>query len=116
MTHLSYERNIFTSYPPDPDNIAFSLGAMGRQLCPDYSMRHRRIEPSRCAEAFGATHSTEAGVLTCQVALTKLWGMDYSLSKLCRFNEKVFLELGERLDGRVFDRGNFLPSVMGILS
>ena len=106
MIHLSYERNIFTPYPPGPDNIASSFGAMWRQFRPDYSVRHGKIEPSRWAEAFGATHSEEAGVFTCHIALDKLWEMDYSLSKLCRFNKNVFLALGERLVGRVFDQGD----------
>ena len=79
---------------------------MWRQFRPDYSVRHGKIEPSRWAEAFGATHSEEAGVLTCQIALHQLWEMDYSLSKLCRFNKNVFLALGERLVGRVFDQGD----------
>jgi hypothetical protein len=103
--HFTYERNIFTPYPPGPDDLVSSLGAMWRQFRPEYSMRTRKIEPSSWAEAFGATHSEKAGILTCQLAVERLWGMDYSLSKLCRFNEKVFLELTEKLDGRVFDRG-----------
>lgn len=78
---------------------------MWRQFRPEYSVRTRKIEPSSWAEAFGAIHLEKAGILTCQLALERLWGMDYSLSKLCRFNEKVFLELTEKLDGRVFDRG-----------
>lgn len=45
-------------------------------------------------------------MLTCQFAVEKLWGMDYSLSKLCRFNDRLFFALTEKLDGRVFERGN----------
>lgn len=66
------------------------------------------METSTMAEAFGASHSEKAGVLTCQLAVEKLWGLYYSLSKICRFNDKIFFEVAEKLDGRVFERGTSL--------
>ena len=115
VTHLIYPCNIFTAYPPDPETIATSLGAMWRQFRPEYHVFELKYSPSRAAKIFGGVYiESDDDVLTCRIAVDKLWDLDYSVGKLCRFNKDVFLKEASKLDGKVFDRG-IHPLLSGLI-
>jgi len=106
VARLIYPCNIFTAYPPDPDTIATSLGSMWGQFRPEYNIVELKYSPSPAAKIFGAVYiESDDDVLTCQITVHKLWDLDYSVGKLCRFNKDVFLKEAWKLDGKVFDRG-----------
>jgi hypothetical protein len=115
VARLNYPCNIFTPYPPDLDTIATSLGAMWRQFRPEFNITQSKYSPSSAAKIFGGLYmESDDDRLSCQIALNKLWDLNYSVGKLFRFNKDVFFEETRKLDGRAFDRG--IPfSHMGLI-
>jgi len=106
VARLTYPCNIFTEYPPHSDTIATSLGAMWRQFRPEFNVIQSKYSPSPAAKIFGGVYiESDGDILICQIALDKLWDLNYSVGKLCRFNKDVFLEETRKLDGKAFDRG-----------
>lgn len=106
VARLVYPCNIFIAYPPDPDTIATVLGGMWRQFRPEFNIRQSNYILSPATKIFGGVH-VESGddIVSCQIALDRVWDLNYSVEKLCRFNKEVFLEETGKLDGRAFDRG-----------
>ena len=82
---------------------------MWRQFRPEFNVAQSKYSPSPAAKIFGGVYiESDDDILSCQIALDKLWDLNYSVGKLCRFNKDVFLEETRKLDGRAFDRG--IPS------
>jgi hypothetical protein len=104
VTRLIYPCNIFTEYPPNPDTIATSLGSMWRQFRPEINI-DSKFTPSPTAKIFQGVHFECDDVLICQLAVDKLWDLNYSVGKLCRFNKNVFTDQVEKIEGKSFDRG-----------
>lgn len=107
VTHLHYPCNIFTPYPPDPDTIAASFGAVWRLFRPETItlLSDPHFRPSSVAKICGGVYFESEDGLVFQVSVDKLWDLNYSLRKLCRFDREVFTKAAENLDGMVFDRG-----------
>jgi len=87
--------------------MANLLGGMWRQFCPEYHARNRQsvFHASSAAKIVDAIYFEQDESIVCQISLAKLWGFNYSLGKLCRFNEEVFIEVGGKLLNREYDRG-----------
>jgi hypothetical protein len=108
VTYLHYPCNIFTGYPPDPSTIATILGGLWRQLRPEYNPDVSGYVPSPMVKLFDGVFFETEDVLVCQITLQRLWDLNYSVQKLCRFNMEIFLKVSKSLDGNVYDRGVLL--------
>jgi hypothetical protein len=79
---------------------------MWRQFRPEFTNDSKeKFTPSPSPKFFGGIYSESDKILTFQLPLDKLWDINYSVQKLCRFNQEIFYEQSEKLDGNVFDRG-----------
>lgn len=105
VSHFHYPCNVFTKFPPDPEVVALSLGGMWRQFRPHATSQYRSSRNSSPAvKVYGAKYY-ELDNMVCEVDTSKLWDLNYSLQKLCRFDKCVFMKAGQTLEGRTFDRG-----------
>ena len=106
IADLQYPRNVLTPYPPNPNDIATSLGKMGEFFFPEFDSDGTfNFEPSPMASSLGRIYCESEDFVVYQVPIQKLWDCFYSLQKLCRFNKDVFLNASKVLHGRKFDRG-----------
>ena len=80
---------------------------MWRQFRPEFPPFTTNYIPAVAAKLFDGVYVESDDLLICQVSVDKLWELNYAVSKLCRFNKKVFSKLVGDLDGKAFDRGNF---------
>jgi len=110
VSHRRYERNVFTPYPPSSETLATSVGAMWRQFRPDFGSRYPSgFQPSSSGTIFGGVYSeNDEGLVVCWISIEKLWDLNYFLGKLFRFNKIVFQNVGEDLNGMVYDRGTLV--------
>jgi len=109
ISFFHYPCNIFTKYPPDPENIASSLGGMWRQFRPQYQPRTgSAFEPSQAAKIYEGKYIQLQHSVVCQVDIDNLWDLSYPLQKVCRFDRDVYSEVGKGLDGKEFNHRSFM--------